>query len=407
MTSIVATILITGMIAMSIPQAFAGDPTITICHSETHDAQPPWVIETPSENGWHNGHEPNGDLLIDDGQGGAHHPSQISEEDCLAMNDVDPIEVEKTWTHTDYNWEHCTGVINSVDHLCYVDNTFMEEIPFITANINNEDHDVLADPLDQDNDDKYLVFAQVHKKNDAFSNTNPGAFYALTTIDVITDVDGLRVWENYDDCTDQDGLSPSAGEDLLGLLPHNKNNPIQSVKAAIAAPNGDVLEITDDLLDSGAITSGNGFAESAHVDILQEIPAGSTVYVLVKFRDDLKGFDTGDGFFDGMCDNNEMVSELVEVEDNVFEEGFMVQADAALRIANDLDDDGVLDNQDNCPLVANFDQADEDGDGIGDLCDALQNDTDNDGVQNDHPDLCPDTDPEDTPIDADGCGANQ
>lgn len=375
MTSIVATILITGMIAISSPQAFAGTgPTfVRICHFDDNDDL--WKPITINENGL------GGHANHSDGMGLFDFQINLNgtedETLCTDLNLVDPIEVEKTWTHTDYNWEHCTGVINSVDHLCYVDGTFMTGIPFITANINNEDHDVLADPLDQDNDDKYLVFAQVHKKNKAFSNTNPGAFYALTTIDVIADVDGLRVWENYDDCTDQDEQSPSAGEDLLGLLPHNKNNPIQSVKVAIAAPNGDVLEITDDLLDSGAITSGNGFAESAHVDILQEIPAGSTVYVLVKFRDDLKGFDTGDGFFDGMCDNNEMVSELVEVEDNVFEEGFMVQADAALRIANDLDDDGVLDNQDNCPLVANFDQADFDGDEMGDACDL---DDDNDGI---------------------------
>jgi len=92
MTSIVATILITGMIAISSPQAFAGDPDNTkVCHSDTHDAQPPWEIITPSDIGWHSGHEPNGDLLIDDGQDGTHHPSQISEGDCLAMNDVDPI----------------------------------------------------------------------------------------------------------------------------------------------------------------------------------------------------------------------------------------------------------------------------------------------------------------------------
>ncbi|MEM7360221.1 MAG: thrombospondin type 3 repeat-containing protein [Pseudomonadota bacterium] len=44
---------------------------------------------------------------------------------------------------------------------------------------------------------------------------------------------------------------------------------------------------------------------------------------------------------------------------------------------NDDDDDLVLDNADNCPLVANFDQADLDGDNIGDLCDA---DADGDGV---------------------------
>ncbi len=50
----------------------------------------------------------------------------------------------------------------------------------------------------------------------------------------------------------------------------------------------------------------------------------------------------------------------------------------------DADGDGVADADDNCPDVANADQADADNDGIGDLCDDTPNgdvvDTDGDGV---------------------------
>ena len=64
-------------------------------------------------------------------------------------------------------------------------------------------------------------------------------------------------------------------------------------------------------------------------------------------------------------------------------------ATARIDNDNDLDDDGILNPNDNCPTVPNRDQSDEDRDGVGDVCDNClaqpnpnQRDTNRDGFGN-------------------------
>ena len=67
----------------------------------------------------------------------------------------------------------------------------------------------------------------------------------------------------------------------------------------------------------------------------------------------------------------------------------------------DTDNDGIDDARDNCPTVANTDQADKDGDGIGDACDK---DIDNDGVLNEQDNCKFDSNADQRDDDGDGVG---
>ena len=72
----------------------------------------------------------------------------------------------------------------------------------------------------------------------------------------------------------------------------------------------------------------------------------------------------------------------------------------------DDDGDGVDNGSDNCPSVSNADQADADGDGIGDACDSSPNgnDDDNDGVDNGSDNCRSVSNPDQADLDNDGVG---
>jgi hypothetical protein len=110
-------------------------------------------------------------------------------------------------------------------------------------------------------------------------------------------------------------------------------------------------------------------------------------YGISGFEDDED--DDNDGILDG--DDNCPLIPNPEQEDTDGDG----QGDAC---DSDDDNDGIPDAEDNCPLVPNPGQEDADNDGIGDVCDT---DDDNDGVPNDSDD-CPDT-PAGTVVGLDGC----
>ncbi|WP_394974944.1 thrombospondin type 3 repeat-containing protein [uncultured Croceitalea sp.] len=113
---------------------------------------------------------------------------------------------------------------------------------------------------------------------------------------------------------------------------------------------------------------------------------------------------------------------IFQSDEALNQEGVVIDDFIVAGIQDDDDDnDGVLDVDDNCPLVGNSNQLDTDGDGFGEPCDncpdifnidqadfdndgigdSCETDIDNDGVLNEF-DLCPET-PEGATVDVDGC----
>jgi hypothetical protein len=70
----------------------------------------------------------------------------------------------------------------------------------------------------------------------------------------------------------------------------------------------------------------------------------------------------------------------------------------------DSDGDGVNDNDDNCPSVANADQADSDNDGVGDACANSNTDHDQDGVSDSMDNCLAEANPDQKDSDNDGEG---
>jgi len=170
--------------------------------------------------------------------------------------------------------------------------------------------------------------------------------------------------------------------------------------AGIIAQGGDACETAEEVFIgiSSVATLDNGIGGASNVCFTQggtnatwfywEAPSDGQVTIDSSIDPD--HVDTRVSLYSGDCDNlncvgfdddgGEVFSSLlvapvesgviylIEWDDRWSNEGFDFEI-SFLSITTDVDNDGVSDLIDNCPETANADQADLDGDGIGDICD--------------------------------------
>ena len=163
-----------------------------------------------------------------------------------------------------------------------------------------------------------------------------------------------------------------------------------------------VIERTQEL-EAGETNAG-----ASALDVAGESAAGETAAGETAAGETAAGETTAGEIMAGETTAGEVTAgeplPLDEDEDN---DGVQNQDDNCPLIANnsqrDRDDDGVGNACDNCPENPNFDQSDQDSDGVGDACEAFQ-DSDEDRVI-DTEDNCPDLpNPRQADRDQDGIG---
>jgi hypothetical protein len=131
------------------------------------------------------------------------------------------------------------------------------------------DGSYLGDQLPQDAQDFYVLEAVVHPKNNKVSSYNPGQYYAVSTVNVLSDVDMLTIEEDWGDCGIGD-LNPKKGGGKVVIV--------------MLGDDGTAYQILDAKDEAVTVDEDNGMAWVE----LEDVPAGTTILMYVKFKPAVK-----------------------------------------------------------------------------------------------------------------------
>jgi len=167
------------------------------------------------------------------------------------------------------------------------------EIDGITPIDDDEDGLFNEDPVDCDEtylgdflpmDDDYYLLEAVVNKRDVVKSYNPGQYYAVSTVNVLTDVDMLTIEEDFSDC-----MADEVGISVLNPVKGGGKVVIVQIGGEI---NGEPVPDTEaayQILDAKSPEESVSIEGDVATVILGPQEAGTTILMYVKFGPALKG----------------------------------------------------------------------------------------------------------------------